>query len=124
MEGRNSMLRTPTKEERFEYRIEEGQNPYIGFMSFHHFRGEKLYSDIVVKPENKLTETERVECYPVSPDAEENGREEGWYPDNTVVYIRVLWKEFEPEQGVYNYDFIQNILAIMTLNNGNSNIPP
>ena len=104
------MLRTPTKEERFEYRMEEGQNPYIGFVSFQHFRGEKLYSDIVVKPENKLTETERVECYPVSPDAEENGREEGWYPDNTVVYIRVLWKEFEPERGVYNYDFIQNIL--------------
>ena len=26
------MLRTPTKEERFEYCIEEGQNPYIGFM--------------------------------------------------------------------------------------------
>jgi hypothetical protein len=104
------MLRTPTKEERFEYRIEEGQNPYIGFMSFQHFRGEKLYSDIVVLPENKLTETERVECYPVSPDAEENGREEGWYPDTSVVYIRVLWKEFEPEQGVYNYEFIENIL--------------
>lgn len=104
------MLRTPTKEEGFEYRIEEGQNPYIGFMSFQHFRGEKLYSDIVVLPENKLTETERVECYPVSPDAEENGREEGWYPDNSVVYIRVLWKEFEPQRGVYNYEFIENIL--------------
>ena len=90
--------------------MEEGQNPYIGFMSFQHFRGEKLYSDIVVKPENKLTETERVECYPISADAEENGRSEGWYPDNSVAYIRVLWKEFEPEQGVYNYQFIQDIL--------------
>ena len=63
-------------------------------MSYQHFRGEKLYSDIVVKPENKYNETERVECYPVSHDAEENSREEGWYPDSTVVYIRVLWKEF------------------------------
>lgn len=104
------MLRTPTKTNHFEYRIEEGLNPYIGFMSFQHFRGEKLYSDIVVKPENKYTETERVECYPVSADAEENGRDEGWYPDSTVVYIRVLWKEFEPERGVYNYDFIEKIL--------------
>lgn len=104
------MLKAPTKTNRFEYRIEEGHNPYIGFMSFQHFRGEKLYSDIVVKPENKYTETERVECYPVSPDAEENGRAEGYYPDNTVVYIRVLWKEFEPQRGVYNYDFIQGIL--------------
>ena len=104
------MLRIPNTAAEFEYRVEEGQNPYIGFMSFQHFRGEKLYSDIVVFPENKLTETERVECYPVSADAEENGRNEGWYPDNTVVYIRVLWKEFEPERGVYNYDFIEDIL--------------
>ena len=63
-----------------------------------------------VKPENKYTETERVECYPISADAEENGRNEGWYPDSSVVYIRVLWKEFEPEQGVYNYKFIEDIL--------------
>jgi len=104
------MLRTPSITNTFEYRVEEGQNPYIGFMSFQHFRGEKLYSDIVVKPENKYTETERVECYPVSADAEENGRNEGWYPDNTVVYIRILWKEFEPQRGVYNYGFIENIL--------------
>lgn len=104
------MLQNSVKTNCFEYRIEEGQNPYIGFMSFQHFRGEKLYSDIVVKPENKLTETERVECYPVSADAEENGRSEGWYPDNSVAYIRILWKDFEPERGVYNYDFIENIL--------------
>lgn len=104
------MQKIPTKINRFEYRVEEGQNPYIGFMSFQHFRGEKMYSDIVVKPENKMTETERVECYPISADAEENGRNEGWYPDSSVVYIRILWKEFEPEQGVYNYDFIEEIL--------------
>lgn len=79
-------------------------------MSFQHFRGEKLYSDIVVKPENKYTETERVECYPVSPDAEENGRNEGWYPDSSIVYIRILWKEFEPKRGEYNYAFIEKII--------------
>ena len=99
-----------TKTNYFGYHREEGQNPYIGFMSFQHFRGEKLYSDIVVKPENRRTETERVECYPVSADAEENGRAEGWYPDSSMVYIRFLWKEFEPEQGIYNYDFVENIL--------------
>ena len=95
----------------FRYAREAGQNPWSGFMSFQHFRGGKLYSDIVVTPEAKMTETERVECYPVSADAEENGRAEGYYPDSTVAYIRVLWKEFEPERGVYNYDFIKNILA-------------
>ncbi len=95
---------------RFGYKVEEGQNPYIGFTSFQHFRGEKMYSDIVVREEANRTETERVECYPISPDAEENGRSEGYYPDTSLVYIRVLWKEFEPEQGKFNYKFIEDIL--------------
>lgn len=94
----------------FGYKPEEGQNPYIGFMSFQHFRGEKMYSDIVVREEANRTETERVECYPPSPDAEENGRAEGYYPDTSVVYIRILWKEFEPRQGEYNYKFIEDII--------------
>ena len=55
----------------FTYKPEEGQNPYIGFMSFQHFRGESMFSDIVVRPEANRTETERVECYPISPDAED-----------------------------------------------------
>ena len=94
----------------FEYKREDGVNPETGFMSFQHFSGEKIYADIVVKPENKMTETERVECYPVSCDAEEITLEEGYYPQSSVVYIRALWKEFEPQQGVYNYEFIENIL--------------
>lgn len=95
----------------FGVKREEGQNPFTGFMSFQHFRGEKLYSDIVVTPEGNRTETERVECYPVSDDAEEKGREQGYYPDTTIVYIRVLWREFEPKRGEYNYDFIDKIIA-------------
>ena len=94
----------------FGYRPEEKQNPYIGFVSFQHFSGEKLYSDITVLPENRMTETERVECFPVSPDAEELGRDQGWYPDNTVAYIRILWKEFEPKREEYDYAFIERIL--------------
>jgi len=104
------MLRTADTAKSFLYRREERQNPYTGFMSFQHFRGEKLYSDIIVRPEAKMTETERVECYPVSADAEENGRAEGYYPDTSIVYIRILWKEFEPERGQYNYAFIEEIL--------------
>ncbi len=94
----------------FNTKKEEGQNPYIGFMSFQHFNGEELYSDLVVRPENKYTETEHVECYPVPDYLEENGREEGYYPETSIVYIRILWKEFEPKQGEYNYAFMQDIL--------------
>lgn len=94
----------------YNYKREAAQNPFEGIMSFQHFRGEKMYSDIVVRPEANRTETERVECYPVSADAEELGRDEGYYPDTSIVYIRVLWKEFEPERGKYNYEFIEDIL--------------
>ncbi len=104
------MIRKPTEKYYFSSAPEAGQNPYMGIMSFQHFRGEKMYSDIVVLPENKLTETERVEVYPPSPDAEEKGREQGYYPDTSIAYIRILWKEFEPRQGEYNYAFVDRII--------------
>ena len=37
---------------KFNIKREIKQNPYTGIMSFQHFRGEKLYSDIVVRPED------------------------------------------------------------------------
>lgn len=104
------MLREATRVNEFNYKREEGQNPYIGFTSFQHFNGEKLYSDSIVRPENNYTETEPFECYPVPEDVEEKGRGQGFYPDSSIAYIRVLWKEFEPEQDVYNYEFIENII--------------
>lgn len=94
----------------FNYKRETKQNPYIGFTDFQHFKGGALYSDLIVRPENNMTETEHVECYPVPDYVEENGREQGYYPDCSVVYIRILWKEFEPKEGEYNYAFIEDIL--------------
>ena len=104
------MLKNATNTNYFEYKREDGQNPNTGFMSFQHFSGEPIYSDCIVKPENKMCETEHFECYPVPGYVEEKGFEEGFYPDSTIVYIRALWKEFEPERGKYNYDFIQSII--------------
>lgn len=94
----------------FRYQREKKQNPYIGFTSFQHFRDDELYSDLVVKPENNMTETEHVECYPVPSNVAEKGRSEGYYPDSSVAYIRVLWKEFEPTEEGYRYAFIDEIL--------------
>ena len=104
------MIRKANTEAKFGFKKEEAQNPYTGFTSFQHFRGEKLYSDCIVLPENNYTETEHYECYPIPDYVEENGREEGFYPDTSIVYIRSLWKEFEPQKGKYNYDFIQDII--------------
>lgn len=94
----------------YHYKKEKKQNPYIGFTSFQHFRNDELYSDLIVRPENNMTETEHVECYPVPEYVEEKGRAQGYYPDCSVVYIRILWKEFEPKENEYNYAFIEDIL--------------
>ena len=86
-------------------------NPYIGFTSFQHFRDEALYSDCISgRSEIAGTETENYECYPVPSGVEEKGREQGYHPDTTVAYIRILWKEFEPKQGQYNYEIVESIL--------------
>ena len=105
------MFRKATEVNFFGRREEEKQNPYIGFTSFQHFKDEALYSDVVVKPESKMTETENLECYPIPKYVPQNGREEGFYPDTSIAYIRVLWKEFEPRQGEYHYKFIEDILS-------------
>ena len=94
----------------FGYQKEKKQNPYIGFTSFQHFKNDELYSDLIVEPENNMTETEHVECYPVPDYVEEKGRAQGYYPDCSVAYIRILWKEFEPKECEYNYGFIEDIL--------------
>lgn len=86
-------------------------NPYIGFTSFNHFRGDPLYTDCIVGDQELAgCETEAFECYPVPDGVEEKGREQGFHPDETVAYIRILWKHFEPKQGEYDYAFIQDIL--------------
>lgn len=94
----------------FEYSPESGKNPYMGFTTFQHFAGEELYSDIVVDPSRKMTETEAVEGYPVPSYVPQNGRNEGFYPDGKIAYIRIFWRDFEPSEGEFDYDFIENIL--------------
>ncbi len=105
------MICWASKKNVFERRPEAGQNPYIGFTSFQHFRDEALYSDVVVKPGAKMTETEDYECYPIQEWVAQDGRTEGFYPDSSVAYIRILWKEFEPKRGEYHYEVIEDILA-------------
>ena len=95
----------------FSYQAEKKQNPYIGFTSFNHFRNDPLYSDCIVEDKPLCgCETEPFECYPVPEGVEEKGREQGFHPDETVAYIRFLWRHFEPKQGEYDYAFVQDIL--------------
>lgn len=96
----------------FKYKQEAGQNPNTGIVSFQHFNNEKIYSDIIVCPENNGTETEDIECYPVPAGVSQIDRRECYYPDASVAYIRILWKNFEPRRNVYNYEFIERILRL------------
>lgn len=98
------------KKTEFHYKKTDKINPYIGFTSFQHMTGEPLYSDSVVVPGRNNIETEDFECYPVPAGIEEKGDAQGFHPASTVAYFRVLWRDFEPEQGVYDYGFIDRIL--------------
>lgn len=104
------MLQKATKTNYFVYKKEKKQNHFIGFMSFQHFNDQPLYSDVVVRPENNMTETQDYESFPIPQNVLQNGREEGYYPETSVAYFRFLWKEFEKEEGIYNFEFIEDII--------------
>lgn len=111
------MHRLATVTKYFGYKKESKQNHFIGFTSFQHYKNDPLYSDIIVRPENNMCETQDLECYPIPEGVPQNGKTEGYYPETSVAYFRFLWKEFEPKQGEYNYDFVQKILDGAKKNN-------
>lgn len=78
-------------------------NPYIGFTSFQHFRDEPLFSDC------STTDGWVKERYPVYDWVEQKGREQGFYPDTEIAYFRILWKDFEKEEGVYDFALTDEI---------------
>ena len=107
---KEKMVRNADKRSFFSPMEKRVINPYIGFTSYQRFRGDPLFSDIVVRPENNLTETERTECYPVCAEAALLRENEGYYPETEVAYIRILWKDFEPQRQRYNFALIADIL--------------
>ena len=104
------MIKIPTEQQRFAAKDEPVGNPFIGFTSYQRFRSDPLFADVVVRPENNLTETEETECYPVRETAVQSGGLPGFYPDTSVAYIRLLWKDFEPRRGEYRDALIGEIL--------------
>ena len=104
------MIRTPTKQQHFEAAERPVCNPFIGFTSYQRFRPDPLFADVTVRPENHLTETEETECYPVKETAVQPDGSAGFYPDTAVAYLRLLWKDFEPQRGEYRYALIEDIL--------------
>lgn len=87
----------------FERTDELLSNPFIGFVEFNHFGNGKLFSDEASGPEK--------ESYPIAASVPQIDRAQNYHPDSTVVYIRILWKNFEKAKDVYDYAFIESILA-------------
>ncbi len=79
-------------------------NPYIGFTSFNHFRDEPLFSDTFG------TDGWKKERYPVYDFVEQEGNKTGWYPSCSIAYMRMLWRDIEPQEGEYNFKLIDDIL--------------
>lgn len=97
------MRRTPNSQRKFAKTNELLKNPYIGFTSFQHFRDEPLFSDCAT------TDGWIKEHYPVHDFVEQNGRSQGFYPDTEIAYIRMLWKDFEKEEGVYDFSITDEV---------------
>ena len=99
----DSMKRSPNTVRKFTRTNEILNNPYIGFTSFQHFRGEPLFSD-TTPAEGWIKER-----YPVYNWVEQNGREQGYHPDTELAYIRMLWRDIEPCEGVYDFSVTDDV---------------
>ena len=97
------MIKLPNHTKRIKKTNEVLNNPYIGFTSFQHFRNDPLFSDC--GPKGGWMK----ERYPVYAWVEQNGREQGYYPETEIAYFRVLWKDFEVADGEYNFALIDDI---------------
>lgn len=97
------MQRLPNRINKFARTYGLLNNPYIGFTSFQHFRDEPLFSDTT--PEEGWIK----ERYPVYEWIEQNGREQGFHPDTEIAYIRMLWRDIEPEEGVFDFSVSDSI---------------
>lgn len=89
----------------FELSDEVFKNPYKGFTTFNHFRGEDIF------PETGTKDGWIKERYPIHDFVKDYGTSEGFYPDCEIAYIRILWKDFEPVEGMYNYALLDKIFS-------------
>ncbi len=97
-------INIPNKRMEFDASNEVLENPYIGFTSFNHFNGEALFSDTFG------TDGWKKERYPVYDFVEQDGNKTGCYPPCTLAYLRILWRDIEPEENKYNFALIDDVL--------------
>jgi len=77
-------------------------NPGIGFTTFQMFNGDnhRANQDVL-----GIADLER---YKNAPDILDNIH----HPATTLAYFRILWKVIEPEQGKYNWEYLDELLRL------------
>ena len=80
-------------------------NPHKGFCSFQRFRGDKINDVAEWRPDSgwKMEEIKDLDAI------KDNVIGEG-HPDTTLAYFRVPWRRLEPDEGVYDFSFIDFVL--------------
>lgn len=82
-------------------------NPHKGFTTFQRFKGDALNENWSVKTGWKMEH--------IPSDLQDLYRGEiTGYPDCSIAYFRIPWRKLEPEEGVYDFSFLDYVLEEAT----------
>lgn len=81
-------------------------NPHKGFTTFNRFRGDKLNENWTVETGWMMEQIPDLSAL--------NTDEPIQYPDPEIAYFRVPWRMIEPEQGKYDFSFVDYVLEEAT----------
>lgn len=79
------------------------RNPHKGFTTFQRYRGDVLNENWTVETGwmmEKIPEEKQLFC----------GKYTDGYPDTSICYFRIPWRVLEPEKGVYDFSFLDEVL--------------
>ena len=77
-------------------------NPHKGFTTFQRFRGDRVNENWTVETGWKMEELP--EWGSLATD------EHQLYPESTIAYFRIPWRIIEPEQGCYDFSYLDKVL--------------
>lgn len=80
-------------------------NPHKGFATFQHFNGDPLFEGTTWSESGPL----KFEVIKKEPEVVD-----GYLP-TTISYCRWFWRDFEPEEGKFNWDMVEKSLEVAKL---------
>lgn len=77
-------------------------NPHKGFTTFNRFRGDRLNENWTVETGYIMEQIPDLSALPTDEPID--------YPDPQIAYFRIPWRMIEPEQGKYDFSFLDDVL--------------